>query len=316
MSADLIFCLNATIPIFALMIIGFFFRRAGLMSREFAAGLNSFVFRVALPVQLFYSLAGRDFYEVWNGGFVAFCFGATLLGILAVAGISRLILGRRDERGEFIQASYRSSASLLGVALAENLYGSAGMMPLMILAAVPLYNIAAVVVLMLCRRDRAGISRKLVSQALLGIVKNPIIAGILAGLFWSLLRLPMPVMLGNTLSALSRVAAPLGLLALGASFELSKAGPVLKYSLFASLIKLLGIGAVFLPLAARLGFRGEMLLAIIIMCVSPTTVTSYVMARELGHEGTLSALTVMFTTLSSAFTLTLWLFIFKTLGMI
>jgi len=52
------------------------------------------------------------------------------------------------------------------------------------------------------------------------------------------------------------------------------------------------------------------------MLGSATTVSSYVMAKNMGHEGVLTASTVMLTTMFSAFTLTGWLYILKTLGIV
>ena len=47
-----------------------------------------------------------------------------------------------------------------------------------------------------------------------------------------------------------------------------------------------------------------------------TTVSSFIMAKNMGHEGSLTANTVMLTTCGSAFTLTFWLYLMKTLAFI
>ena len=78
--------------------------------------------------------------------FVIFCFIVTFISIAIVAGISFLWKDKTIQ-GEFIQSSYRSSAALLGIAFIQNIYGNAGMAPLMIIGSVPLYNVMAVVVL-------------------------------------------------------------------------------------------------------------------------------------------------------------------------
>ena len=65
-----------------------------------------------------------------------------------------------------------------------------------------------------------------------------------------------------------------------------------------------------------LGFRQEELVAILVMLGSATTVSCFVMARNMGHEGVLSSSVVMLTTLFSAFTLTGWLYVMKSLSLI
>lgn len=312
---NLIFSLNATVPIFLLMMLGLFFRKIGWIDEAFASKMNKFVFLVPLPALLFEDLATVDFAEVWDMKFVLFCFCATLVSIAAAAAVSFLWKDRTIQ-GEFIQASYRSSAALLGIAFIQNIYGNAGMAPLMIIGSVPLYNVMAVVVLSFFQPERKKLDRQVWINTLKGIVTNPIILGIIAGLLWSALRLPMPPILEKTVSSIGAVATPMGLMAMGAAFDIRKAFGKARPAIAASVMKLVGFAAVFLPLAVWLGFRREQLVAILIMLGSATTVSCYVMARNMGHEGVLTSSTVMLTTMCSAFTVTGWLYILRSLGLI
>ena len=312
---NLIFSLNATIPVFLLMVLGLALRKIGWIDEVFASKMNKFVFRVPLPVLLFQDLATVDFYEMWDGRFVLFCFAVTFLGIV-IAGLLSLLLKNRRIQGEFIQASYRSSAALLGIAFIQNIYGSAGIAPLMIIGSVPLYNIMAVAVLSFFSPERKKLDAGTVKKTWKGIVTNPIIIGILIGMIWSLLRLPLPEIAAKTVSSIGATATPLGLMAMGASFDFRKALGQKGPALAASFLKLIGFCAVFLLIAAAMGFRQEKLVAILIMLGSATTVSCYVMAKNMGHEGTLTSSVVMLTTLGSAFTVTAWLYILKSLRLI
>lgn len=312
---NLIFSLNATMPIFLTMMLGWFFRRIGLIDEAFVSRMNKFVFQAALPVMVFQDLATVDFFEEWDTKFVLFCFLVTLISIGVVIGLS-FLLKDRSVQGEFIQASYRSSAALLGIAFIQNIYGNSGMAPLMIVGTVPLYNIMAVVVLSLMKPDRGKMNRQLILRTLKGIVTNPILIGIVVGMVWSLLKVPMPVIFQKTLKNVATLASPLGLMAMGAAFEIKEVGTKLKPAVLASVIKLVVLAAVFLPVAVGLGFREEKLVAILVMLGSATTVSCYIMAKNMGHEGTLTSGAVMLTTLCSAFTLTGWLYLLRTLGLI
>ena len=99
---NLIFCLNATIPIFLTLMLGLFFRKIGLFDDTFVSRLNKFVFNAALPALLFLDIAKSDFYSVWNTKFVLFCFFVTLISIGISTGLSYL-LKPRNIQGEFIQ---------------------------------------------------------------------------------------------------------------------------------------------------------------------------------------------------------------------
>lgn len=312
---NLIFSLNATIPIFLMMLLGMLFRKLGWMDEVFAAKMNKFVFLVPLPVLLFEQLATVDFSEVWDIKFILFCFVVTAISI-TISTLISLLWKDRSIKGEFIQATYRSSAALLGIAFIQNIYGTAGMAPLMIIGSVPLYNIMAVVVLSVFKPGNNSFDKALVKKTLKGIATNPIIIGIVAGFVWSALKLPMPSILHKTVSSIGATATPMGLMSMGATFEMKKETSKMKPTLVAVFMKLIGFCAIFLPVAAMLGFRNEQLIAILVMLGSATTVSSFVMARSMGHEGTLSSGVIMMTTLLSAFTLTMWLDVLRSFGLV
>ena len=312
---NLIFSLNATIPIFLMMLLGMLFRKLGWMDEVFAAKMNKFVFLVPLPVLLFEQLATVDFSEVWDIKFILFCFVVTAISI-TISTLISLLWKDRSVKGEFIQATYRSSAALLGIAFIQNIYGTAGMAPLMIIGSVPLYNIMAVVVLSVFKPGNNSFDKTLVKKTLKGIATNPIIIGIVAGFVWSALKLPMPSILHKTVSSIGATATPMGLMSMGATFEMKKATSKMKPTLVAVFMKLVGFCVVFLPMAALLGFRNEEMIAILVMLGSATTVSCFVMARNMGHEGTLSSGVIMMTTLLSAFTLTMWLDVLRSFGLV
>ena len=312
---NLIFSLNATIPIFLMMLLGMLFRKLGWMDEVFAAKMNKFVFLVPLPVLLFEQLATVDFSEVWDIKFILFCFVVTAISI-TISTLISLLWKDRSIKGEFIQATYRSSAALLGIAFIQNIYGTAGMAPLMIIGSVPLYNIMAVVVLSLFKPGNNSFDKALVKKTLKGIATNPIIIGIVAGFVWSALKLPMSSILHKTVSSIGATATPMGLMSMGATFEMKKATSKIKPTLVAVFMKLVGFCAIFLPMAALLGFRNEEMIAILVMLGSATTVSCFVMARNMGHEGTLSSGVIMMTTLLSAFTLTMWLDVLRSFGLV
>ncbi|MDE6780143.1 MAG: AEC family transporter [Ruminococcus sp.] len=314
---NLIFSLNATVPVFMMMIFGWFVRKVNLLDEHSTSQINKFVFRTLLSALLFMDLSNADFVEVWDGRFVIFCITATLISV-GIAFLYSLLHKNPAERGEIIQASYRSSAAILGIAFVKNIYGEAAMAALMIVGTVPIYNIIAVITLSLTSPDRSNAKsgRQLFVNTLKGIVTNPIILGIAAGIIWSLLKIPQPVILSKSVSYLANMATPLSLIALGASFKVEDAKGKLPVTIGIVFIKLVLFCVIFLPAAVHFGFRGEKLIAILVMLGSATTGSCFVMSRNFGHKGTITAFAVMLTTLCSAFTLTLWLFILKSLNYI
>ena len=312
---NLAYSLEATMPVFLLMLAGIAFRRLGLFSEGFTKGANAYVFQIALPVSLFSQLSACDILAVWDTGFVLFCAAVTVLSILLALVLARFC-APPEVRGEFVQASYRSSASLLGMAYMENLYGEAAMGSLMMIGSVPIYNIAAVLILSLMRPGGGSLRKGQLGKTLRGIATNPIILGIVLGCVWSLLPVTMPTILSKTLTNIGRTATPLGLMAMGAQVEFKSVRSRAVPAVIASALKLVGLVAVFLPIAIAFGFRREKLIAVVVMLGSATTVAGYIMAKNMGHEGTLTQAAVMLTTLLASFTMTVWIYLLRTLSYI
>lgn len=316
MKDNFIFSINATMPIFLMMVMGYFLKRIKWLDEKSTAVLNRLVFRVFLPALLFMDLTEQDFAAIWDNTFVGFCAVVTVVSIL-IAALLSLTDKDRDDRGEIIQASYRSAAATLGIAFMTNIYDNVSMVALMIIGSVPIYNIVAVLLLSLTSPENKDVKGfALIKKTLRSLVTNPIILGIVAGLLWSLLKLPKPVILMKSMNYLGNVASPMALIALGASFEFASVKEKIKPIILVNFNKLFLFCILFLPLAVFLNFRDEKLVAALIMLGSGTTSSSFIMAKNMGHKGIISSASVMTTTFLMSFTMTLWLFILKTLGYI
>lgn len=312
---SLIYSLNATIPVFLIIAVGYILKRAGMLNDEFVKCANKFNFKVTLPALLFTDLSSTDIIGSFDVKYVLYCALVTVTAFAALWICARAFIKDRSIIGEFVQAGYRSSAAILGVAFIQNIYGDSGMAPVMIIGCVPLFNIFAVLVLTLegkNREDGAGHIKK----SLINIVKNPIIIGIALGAAASLLKIDFPQIADKTLSSFSKLASPLALITIGAGFDGKRAVEKIKPAAAAALIKLVALPAVFLPIAVKMGFRDQALAALIIMLGSPATPSSYIMAKNMGHDGTLTSSVVVLTTLFSSVTLTFWIFLMRRGGYI
>lgn len=312
----LIFSLNATIPVFLTMVIGYLFKQCKLMDGSFVKTLNKFNFQVTLPVMLFEDLAGADFTTVWDTKYVLFCFGVTLVSIVVIWALSTLLLKEKDIVGEFTQGCYRSSAAVLGLAFIQNIYGTSQMAPLMIIGTVPLYNVMAVVILSFTGPGEHRLNKESLKKSIIGIAKNPIIISIVLGILASLAKVDFPFIIDKTIHNFAVMASPLALVGLGAGFEGRKAIKKIRPTIICTVTKLFLLPALFLPMALWMGFTGEKLVAILVMLGSATTPSCYIMAKNMGHEGTLTSSTVVATTFFSSVSLTLWLFLLKYLDAI
>lgn len=314
---NFIYSVNVTFPIFLVMVIGYILRQIGMLNENFVTVANRFNFKVTLPFMLFRDISSVDVRAVFDVKYVLFCAVVSTVCFWLIWGGTKLFLKEQSMRGAFVQASFRSSAAVMGLAFIQNIYGTSAMGPLMIVGAVPLYNIFSVIVLTFEGEQSEEIDKKQkIKEACINIAKNPIILGILTGLVAALLRIDFPVVIDKTINNVAQMATPLALITIGAGFEGRKALAKIKPTIVASMIKLVIQPLIFLPVAAWMGFTGEKMIAILIMLASPTTPSCYIMAKNMKNDGTLTASVIVMTTLLAAFTLTGWIFLLKTMGYI
>ncbi len=314
---NLIFSLNATMPLFLVMVAGWLLKNRGMISDEFVSVSNKLNFNVTLVCLLFLDMKDCGIKENFNGKYVLYCFVVTLVCILVTWICGRIFIKDKSVIAEFVQGSYRGSAAVLGMALIANVAGDTGMGPIMIVGAVPLYNIFAVIILAVESPDGESKNLKaLAKKAAKGVCTNPIILSLFAGMLFSFFEWDFPPIINKTLDSIASLTTPLALLCIGASFKGKAAIKMLGPTFVATLIKLVVQPLIFLPVAAKLGFGVAEMAAVLIMLGAPTTPSCYIMAKNMGHEGTLTASIVALTTVLSAFTVTFWVFIMKNFGWI
>ncbi|MBQ4051855.1 MAG: AEC family transporter [Oscillospiraceae bacterium] len=311
---NLIFSLNATVPVFLTMVVGWVLKQKGMLTDNFCTVAEKFNFNIALPALLFKDIAGISIREAFDPIYTIFCAGATTVCFFGAWLGARLFMKEQYSVGAFVQACYRSSAAVLGIAFIQNIYGTSGMAPMMIVSSVPLFNIYAVLVLVLENPENKGKGTAAIKKAVIGVAKNPIIWGIIVGSVFSLFGWTLPNILGKTVNNLASLATPLALIVVGAGFEGRKALAKVKPTMIASTVKLVIQPLVFLPVAMWLGFTGDKMIALLVMLGGSTTPSCYIMAKNMGGDHVLTSSVVVTTTLLSAFTLTAWIWVLRTVG--
>lgn len=324
---SLIFALEAVTPIIITVVIGFLLKKIGLMNEDFAKKANKLVFRVFLPVLLFKNIYGIENLTKINFGYIIY--SVVMVAIFFGVGTFLVIFltDKKKCRGALLQGVFRSNYALIGIPLATALFNEEGAAVATLLSAfiVPAFNILAVVGLSVFNNNGEKINPK---KILTGILKNPLIIGILAGLITLGIRaifvknnidfrLDSVSIIWKPLNNLSVIATPLALLALGAQFEFS-AIPALKKEIISGVIirclavPIIGIGLAFVLF--RHSFGGAQFAALVAVFCTPVAVSSVPMAQEMGADAELAGQLVVFTTVTSAFTVFIASFLLKFAG--
>ncbi|MBQ4363891.1 MAG: AEC family transporter [Oscillospiraceae bacterium] len=314
---DLIYSLNATMPVFLVIVAGFLLRKAGFFNEGFISAADKFIFHVALPVMVFSDMAQSDLKADMQLPLVGYASAATTAAFIIIWICARLFIKDRSITGAFVQAAYRSSVAVMGFAFMQNIYGGVGLMPMIVIGCVPLYNIYAVTVLTF-ESDSQNKGKDKIKQSIIGICKNPIIISILLGTAASIsgVYAHFPVIAVKTLSSIASIATPLSLIVIGASFKGMEALKKLRPTVICCMIKLIVMPLVFVSIAVRMGFTGQALLALVIMLGSPTTPSCYIMAKNMGNDEVLTSSVITATTFFSSVTLTLCIYLCRSMGLI
>jgi len=322
-----LFAINAVLPIILLVAIGYFLKRVGLMKADFAKAANKVVFRVFLPATLFLNVYKVTDFGATDFGYAAYALIMILVLFAIAVPVAMLVTKHGERRGPLVQVAFRSNYALVGIPLAQSLFGDEGAILATLLSAVsiPLFNVLAVISLSVFRREGEGPS---VKKILLGILKNPLILSIAAGLValairalfvrWNVaFRLTDLSPIYRVLEYLSALSTPLALLALGAQFEFSAIKYLRREIVTGTAARivvapLLGVGIAYLFFRGR--FSGAHFATFVALFATPVAVSSLPMSQEMGNDAALAGQYVVWTTILSAITIFLCSFLLKQAG--
>ena len=310
---NLIIAFNVVLPLMLCIMLGYFLSRISMIKEELRKGMNALSFKFFLPFYLFNSVYTTDVSKSFNGKLMIFCCLAMLAWFVCLMVLIPWLEKENPKRGVLIQAMFRSNFALFGLPMAESLCGSERMGPtsLLIGVCVPLVNILAVITLETFRGGKPSAKKMLI-----GIAKNPLIVSSVLGVVFNLLKIPLPSAVHKTVTDLGKVATPLSLVALGASFTFASAAAYRKHLLLGVGGKLVICPLIMVTLGALIGLRAEMLVPVLIFFGAPTAVSSFPMAQQMDGDGELAAALVVFTSALAILTIFLWVFALKTIGLI
>lgn len=328
MTDALVFSANAVLPIVLLIALGYLLKRIGMLTTPFLDVGNKLTFRVLLPVMLFLNVYNISSFSEINFWFVLYGMAAVI--VIFLIGIPIFCAFTKDpaKRGTLIQSIFRSNYAIIGIPLATSLFGDKGAAAAGVMSAfcVPLFNVLAVITLTVFNNSTAK-SRIDVRKILLGIVKNPLIIGTVAGL--AALGIRELFVMGNiefrlrdieflytSLNNVKNICTPFALIILGGKFEFSAVGRLKKEIIFGTFMRVVAvpvlglIGAYFLVP----GIAGEHFATYVGVFATPVAVSSAIMAKEMGADDELAGQLVVWTSLVSAVTIFVYVTILRSVG--
>ena len=316
MLENLLFSLNVVLPVFIMITLGFLGVRFGVVDRETMNKLSRITFNWFLSVKIFLSTYDAPLEELAGLTMAWYCCVAQVVIFVLAWLVAPRIVRRRESVGAFVHCSFRGSITVLGLALVNNLAGDAGVAicaPLVALCSVE-NNILAVTCL--THHDR-GVSRgKMILSSAVKILKNPLVLGAGLGFLANWLKLPCPELIRSPMEYLSDLAEHLSLLGIGAALDLGRVRNSLPDAAWAAVFKTFISGALALPPAVLLGFRGTELAIIGFVFTLANPSACYVMTAAMDGDGELAASATVLSTILSIFSVTLMLYLLRQLGLL
>lgn len=330
----LIFAANAILPIIILFVFGYFLKHFKVFDDTFFNQLNKFIFRIALPMLLFYKI-----YTIKNLGDISWnliAFSLIAIFIVFICALIFVIIFIKDDRkkGVILQAAFRSNFALIGLPLSEALGGdeTGRFIAVLFAFAIPLLNVLAVISLSLFQKNETG--RISIKSIIINVFKNPLIIGVLLGISLLGIRSFVPIVDGELVFSIERdlpivfkpilwmsqTASPLALIALGGQFELSVVKSLAKHIVIGTVWRIVIVPGIVLTCAYLLRDRftqfKDAFPALIALFAAPVAVSSVIMAHEMKSDDQLAGQLVVWSSIGSVFTIFIIVIVFRSLGLL
>lgn len=297
---------SALIPIFLLILTGYFFKRIKFPSNEFWANADKLTYFVLMPSLLIYKLSTANLKNIDAIEFV-------LTGIICITLllVITIILNLKFKTpgaafSSVVQGAVRFNTYVF-LALISAIYGDEGiaLAALLITFAIPFINFICITTFAVYVSDKKATLIGLVKS----IITNPLIVACFIGGGINYLDISMPIIAVNFLTVLSAAALPMGLLSIGFSLDLSSIKEAKLELVLASFYKLLLMPFLMYCIAKAFSLEGILLALVLIFASMPTAPSSFILARQLGGDSRLMASIITLQTLLSLFTVSaiLWL---------
>jgi predicted permease len=328
---------GTTLPIFAVIAIGFIIKKRGLISEENVPVLNRLTYNFGLSALVFIGITGNKFSDIFDVRLLKVLFPAYFIYIALVFLAFYFTKINTRTKSAIMVSSYRNNMAFIGMPILLYSFGNlaaakasiviAVLLPLNIIMTAVFYQVFKVSLNSGAGGPNAaaggpnaaaangqnsivrGSNAKRLSKE---IFLDPVIIAVLAGLLISYFNLQLPIPVKNIFSILSDMAVPLALISIGASFKFSHVKKNLKYLALISISKL-----IIFPLIAMFFcfyvFRLASLDAsvIVILFGTPIAVATYMQSAKYDTDHDFISSAIITSTIASAVTLSIWLFIVK-----
>lgn len=301
------------VPIFSLILLGWVLVRTGYLREELGEGLGEFVFRVAVPVLLFRTIAEADFageapWRIWVAYFGGVAMTWTIAHLIAALGFKR---DRRIGVLAGVSAAFANTV-FIGLPLVSRIVGESGLVAISVLISVhlPTMMIAGTVLMERAERKDGTRERQSFAALLLGVgkslVRNPLVIGLVVGALFHVGGVPLAGPFKVIVDQITALAAPAALISIGMALNKYKIGGNVGIAAAMTGLKLLLLPGCVYVACRLLGLTPEWTAAMVLTSSVPTGVNAWLLANHFGVGHALASSTITMTTALGVFTVSFW----------
>lgn len=291
------------LPFFALVGLGYAAVRAGFFSDIAVGALTRFVFWFGLPALLFHFSADLSLgaiFDLHHTGAYILATGALNLAVIALA------LRRGERLAEAAvegQCAIIGNTGFLGLPLLVDLLGRDAVAPVVMMLTVDIALFGSLFTILVTLSRAGRITPRLPLEIGRGLVANPMIVALVAGLAWAATGWTVPAPLDRTVSLLAGSATPGALFAIGGSLALRGLDRPLigGWLSFAKLVLHPAAVALALLAVGQQGFAAHVMIA---TAALPVAGNVYMLAQYYGVAAQRVSTSILISTIGSVLTLT------------
>ncbi|WP_374622219.1 AEC family transporter [Devosia sp.] len=304
--------LNVVLPVFALISLGYLAVRFRLFPSEGVRGLVQFVNNFATPCLLFSAMASADFRTTFHLGVILpFYVGAIASFVLGSAIAVRIF---RNRPGEGVSSGFVAmftNTVLIGIPILHRAYGETA---LTVAFSIIAFHASVLITLgmltmELARRDGAPLHKAL-GVALVRIVSNPLLWGILLGVVANIMQLDLIEPADAFISMMAAAVTPVALFGLGGALNEYRLQENWGQSTSMALLKLvLQPTIAWVLMVPILNVDHEYARYGVLLAAMPSGINAYVFATYYNRGVNVATNTILISTVLSVFTVSGWLYV-------
>lgn len=308
--------LNALIPVFILIGIGYIFQksqksepRVNMMLCRLGVGscntwssiLNSYALHLALPALIFSSLISVEITSLPDISFILYTFGAMLVFMGILLFIIQKTRLSTDVANAYFFGGFFGNTAYIGFAYLLNLFADSGA-TLSLITAIHLILAFTIGIMILERSTQQHIS---IPGIIIKTAKNPLLISVFLGVLMLVSNIDVPYVLTKAISMIGNSASPVVLIALGTFIASEwKHDRTMVHAMNISLLKLLAMPAVFI-LFALLTKSDSGVLISVLEATMPVALTNFALAESYAINKTMIANAIIVSTILSIVTIPL-----------